>query len=250
MTRLFARWPLPVAVVLALLLQGALAAPCAAHGWKGHISKTKTVTVTTTTTKTCGTIAPVAVQPVAPVYAPAPVAPTAYVPAVYAPAAYAPAPVAPTAFVPAVYAPAAYAPAPSRRWPSSLAALYGARGPMPGSTRRAGCLCPCGLCPGTRGPGGSRCTSTSCAASPDTTGLGPALGIHVSSSKEMVPSIAWNVAALPQSVRQAVDQGVRRHPEDHQCVFLQHPRESVRIRRSAKATSSFAIGQPCVWLAS
>ena len=118
------------------------------------------------------------------------------------------------------------------------------------SSRRAGCLCPRGLCPGPRGPGGSRCTSTSCAASPDTTGLGPALGIHVSSSKEMVPSIAWNVAALPQSVRQAVDQGVRRHPEDHQCLFLQHPRESVRIRRSAKAISSFAIGQPCVWLAS
>ena len=43
MTRLFARWPLPVAVVLALLLQGALAAPCAAHGWKTHVSKTKTV---------------------------------------------------------------------------------------------------------------------------------------------------------------------------------------------------------------
>ena len=75
MTRLFARWPLPVAVVLALLLQGALAAPCAAHGWNGHISKTKTVTVTTTTTKTCGTIAPVAVQPVAPVYVPATLVP-------------------------------------------------------------------------------------------------------------------------------------------------------------------------------
>ena len=235
MTRLFARWPLPVAVVLALLLQGALAAPCAAHGWNGHISKTKTVTVTTTTTKTCGTIAPVAVQPVAPVYAPA-----AYAPAPVAPvAAYyymqQPAPVrarrpdgscsadgpsqlflalrpcpdgraalqpfAPTAFAPAPQ-PMAYAPAPQPMAfaPAGLrssGAPTGSLRPGGSSTRRAGCLCPCGLCPGPRGPGGSRCTSTSCAASPDTTGLGPALGLQDPSSKEMVPSIAWNDAALP-----------------------------------------------------
>ena len=103
MTRRLARWPLPVAVVLALLLQAVLAAPCAAHGWKTHVSKTKTVTVTTattTTTKTSGAIAPVAVQPVADRWRGSPVAPMAYVPA-----AYAPAPVAPMAYVPAAYAP-------------------------------------------------------------------------------------------------------------------------------------------------
>ena len=65
MTRLFAHWPLPVAVVLASCSKALSPHLAAAHGWNGHISKTKTVTVTTTTTKTCGTIAPVAVQPVA-----------------------------------------------------------------------------------------------------------------------------------------------------------------------------------------
>ena len=145
MTRLFARWPLPVAVVLALLLQGALAAPCAAHGWKGHISKTKTVTVTTTTTKTCGTIAPVAVQPVAPVYAPA---------------AYAPAPVAPVAGYYYMLQPARSRPSPrwllSRRRPQPTFSCPPAlprwprhrSSPSPRRPSSRG-LCPRGLCPGT-----------------------------------------------------------------------------------------------------
>ena len=164
-----------------LLLQGALAAPCAAHGWKTHVSKTKTVTVTTvttTTTKTCGTIAPVAVQPVAPTYAPAPVAPTAYVPAALCAGPRRADGLRPRGVC------AGPRPCADGLPPRGLCAgPRRADGLRPrglcAGPRRAGCLCPCGLCPGTRGPGGSRCTSTSCAASPDTTGLGPALGLQV-----------------------------------------------------------------------
>ena len=135
MTRLFARWPLPVAVVLALLLQGALAAPCAAHGWNGHISKTKTVTVTTTTTKTCGTIAPVAVQPVAPVYAPA---------------AYVPAPVAPVAAYSHMQQPAPVAPiAPRHLSCRRPQPLFLALRPCPDGRATAPALRPDGLRPGT-----------------------------------------------------------------------------------------------------
>ena len=74
MTRLFARWPLPVAVVLA-------SAPRRSRRTlrRPRLEDTRLEDQDrdrdhrATTTKTCGTIAPVAVQPVAPTYAPAPV---------------------------------------------------------------------------------------------------------------------------------------------------------------------------------
>ena len=268
MTRLFARWPLPVAVVLALLLQGALAAPCRRPRleWT-HLQDQdrdrdhhdhQDLWYHCTGGGSAGRAGLCPGTRRADGLRPCGLCPRGLCPGTRRAGCLCPCGLCPRGLCPGTHRAGCLRPCglcPRGLCPGTCRADglrpcdLCIRG-LCTSTRLHGCLCPRGLCPGPRGPGGSRCTSTSCAASPDTTGLGPALGIHVSSSKEMVPSIAWNVAALPQSVRQAVDQGVRRHPEDHQSVFLQHPRESVRIRRSAKATSSFAIGQPCVWLAS